>query len=157
MRAPRLLLCTAASLALIAGCSAPAAAPSAEASPSASSEPSSGGAEASSEPADGDAPATAPGVLMATVGTEEDPGAFEITLTDADGEPVTTVPAGDWTIEVQDWSKIHNVHLTGAGVDETTTVSGTGPTSWEVSLEAGDYAYVCDPHAGTMAGTLTVT
>ena len=94
---------------------------------------------------------------MASVGTEKDPGAFEIALTDADGEPVTTVPAGDWTIEVQDWSKIHDFHLTGAGVEEATTVPGTGASTWEVTLVAGEYAYVCDPHSGTMAGTLTVT
>lgn len=96
-------------------------------------------------------------MLLASVGTKGDPGAFEIALTDEDGEPVTEVAAGAWTIEVQDYAKIHNFHLTGAGVDETTTVPGTDGASWEVTFAPGEYDYVCDPHSGSMAGTLTVT
>jgi plastocyanin len=86
--------------------------------------------------------------LTATVGTEDDPDAFEITLTDASGEQVSELPAGDYSIIVNDLSEIHNFHLEGEGVDETTTVPETGETTWDVTLAAGDYTAICDPHPG---------
>ena len=67
--------------------------------------------------------------LTASVG----PG-FEISLTDADGADVTTLAAGQYTIEVDDQSDIHNFHLTGAGVDESTEVSAVGAETWEVTF-----------------------
>ena len=87
-------------------------------------------------------------LLTGTVGTEEDPDAFEITLTDSNGEQVDEVPAGDYTIVVDDLSDIHNFHLEGEGVEETTTVPETGQTSWEVTLTEGEYTAICDPHPG---------
>lgn len=95
-------------------------------------------------------------VLIGTVGTPEDPDAFEIALTTEDGEAVTSLPAGDYTIQVEDPSAIHNFHLTGGSVDETTSVPGTEPATFEVTLEPGDYRYVCDPHPN-MTGEFTVT
>ena len=95
-------------------------------------------------------------VLTGTVGTEDDPDAFEITLTDSSGEEVTELPAGDYSIVVNDLSEIHNFHLEGGDVDETTTVPETGETTWDVTLEAGDYTAVCDPHPG-MKLEFTVT
>ena len=95
-------------------------------------------------------------VLTGTVGTEEDPDAFEITLTDESGAPVSELPAGDYTIEVNDPSAIHNFHLTGGSVDETTSVPGVEQTEFEVTLEPGDYTYTCDPHP-PMTGEFTVT
>lgn len=92
------------------------------------------------------APAAEAQVLTATVGTEDDPDAFEIALTDDSGQPITELPAGDYSIVVNDLSDIHNFHLEGGDVDETTTVPETGQTTWEVSLTAGDYTAVCDPH-----------
>ena len=86
--------------------------------------------------------------LLATVGTEDDPDAFEISLTDASGEEVTELPAGDYSIVVNDLSEIHNFHLEGGDVDETTTVPETGETTWDVSLTADDYTAICDPHPG---------
>jgi len=59
-------------------------------------------------------------------------------------------------VEVDDQAKIHNFHLTGPGVEETTDVARTGPATWEVIFEAGEYTFVCDPHAGSMRGTFTV-
>ena len=90
--------------------------------------------------------------LNASVG----PG-FVISLTGADGADVTTLSAGTYTIEVDDQSDIHNFHLTGAGVDETTDVSSTGTETWEVTFEAGTYEFVCDPHASTMNGSFEVS
>jgi hypothetical protein len=110
----------------------------------------SGGA---SEPA---APDAASSVLTGVVGTPEDPDAFVITLTDASGEPVTSLPAGDYQIEVSDLSEIHNFHLVGEGVEETTTVPEVTDVTWDVTLEPGDYTFVCDPHP-SMVGEFTVT
>lgn len=93
--------------------------------------------------------------LTAVVGSEEDPDAFVIMLMDDAGEMVTELPAGDYTIEVSDLSEIHNFHLTGADVDETTTVDEVADTTWDVTLEPGDYEYVCDPHPN-MSGAFTV-
>ncbi len=102
---------------------------------------------AASAPA-GDAPAGEAQVLTGTVGTQDDPDAFEITLTDSSGDEVEELPAGDYSIVVDDLSEIHNFHLEGGDVDETTTVPETGETTWDVTLTAGDYTAICDPHPG---------
>ena len=39
------------------------------------------------------------------------------------GRSVSTLPAGSYTIEVDDQSDMHNFHLTGPGVEETTDVA----------------------------------
>ena len=90
--------------------------------------------------------------LTASVG----PG-FEISLTGADGADVSTLAAGSYTIEVDDQSDIHNFHLTGPGVDETTDVSDTGTATWEVTVESGTYSFVCDPHSSSMSGSFEVS
>ena len=99
-----------------------------------------------------DTTATSGNTLTASVG----PG-FEISLTAADGAAVSTLSAGDYTIEVDDQSDIHNFHLTGPGVDETTDVGGTGTDTWTVTLDAGSYHFQCDPHASTMNGDFEVS
>jgi plastocyanin len=113
------------------------------------------GADSSStgEPA---APSGDRTVLLASVGTDEDPEAFEIDLTTEDGETVEELPAGDYEIQVSDPAQIHNFVLTGPGVQEATSVRGTEDVTWEVTLEEGDYEYVCDPHP-SMSGGFTVT
>ena len=90
--------------------------------------------------------------LLGSVG----PG-FEISLTTEDGEDVTSLPAGSYTIEINDQSDQHNFHLSGPGVDTTTEVSEVGEVTWELDLEAGSYEYVCDPHASSMNGSFEVT
>lgn len=90
--------------------------------------------------------------LTASVG----PG-FDISLTGPDGADVGTLAPGSYTVEVDDKSGIHNFHLTGPGVDETTEVSGTGTDSWDVTVEAGTYSFVCDPHVNSMSGTFEVS
>ena len=60
-------------------------------------------------------------------------------------------------IVVNDQSSAHNFHLTGpGGVDVATDVSGEGEESLDVTLEAGEYTFVCDPHASQMKGSFTV-
>jgi len=101
---------------------------------------------------------TAGGTLIGRVGTSEDPDAFVITLTDADGGEVTTLPPGDYTLRIDDPSTIHNFHLTGPGdVDVASNVGGTGEEEFDLTLEAGTYDFVCDPHASTMRGSFEVS
>lgn len=59
-------------------------------------------------------------------------------------------------MKVKDASKIHNFHLTGAGVDQKTTVPDITEATWTVVLQAGTYTFKCDPHP-KMTGTFTVT
>ena len=91
-------------------------------------------------------------VLKGSVG----PG-FDISLATEDGQAVETLPAGTYTLEVDDQSDIHNFHLTGTGVDVKTDVGATGVESFEITVEAGTYEFVCDPHSGSMNGSFEVT
>jgi plastocyanin len=95
--------------------------------------------------------ARAASTLVGVVG----PG-FTITLTQA-GKKVTTLKAGKYTIKVSDKSSIHNFHLAGPGVNKSTSVGGTGSSTWTVTLKKGTYKYVCDPHASVMKGSFTVS
>jgi plastocyanin len=81
---------------------------------------------------------------------------YVITLTNASGARVTSVEPGTYDIEVEDLSEEHDFHLTGAGVDEATSVGGTGKQLWTVTLTSGRYSYVCDPHSTLMRGSFTV-
>jgi plastocyanin len=77
---------------------------------------------------------------------------FDISLSGTDG-----LTAGDYTIVVEDLSPSHNFHLTGPGdVDVSTSVGDEGEESFDVTLEPGEYTFVCDPHASQMRGTFTV-
>jgi plastocyanin len=95
-------------------------------------------------------PASTDGTLQANVG----PG-YSITLTQ-NGAKVTHLDPGTYTIDVNDQADIHNFHLFGPGVNETTTVEGTGTTTWTVTFGDGTYTYVCDAHPGSMIGRFTV-
>jgi plastocyanin len=91
----------------------------------------------------------------ATLEGETGPG-FEIKLR-RDGEDVTTLSPGTYTISVEDQSSMHNFHLIGPGVDEEITdVPFEGEKSVTVTLQAGEYTFQCDPHASSMNGTFTV-
>ena len=104
--------------------------------------------------AGGGQPQVQPGAtLMGTVGTSEEPEAYEIALTTADGQAVETVAAGAYTVVVEDYAEVHNFHLSGAGVDAATDVEGTGKKTFQVTFEPGEYRYLCDPHP-SMQGSL---
>ncbi len=94
--------------------------------------------------------AASKGTLVATDG----PG-FTITLTKA-GKKVKSLPAGTYTIKVQDKSNIHNFHLTGPKVNKKTSVTAVGKFTWKITFKKGTYKYVCDPHASVMKGSFTV-
>jgi hypothetical protein len=100
---------------------------------------------------DTDGAAAGGGTLIGSVG----PG-FEISLTTEDAQGISTLAPGSYTIEVDDQADIHNFHLTGPGVDESTDVAETGSETFEVDLQPGTYTYLCDPHAVTMVGTFEV-
>ena len=89
--------------------------------------------------------------LSGTVG----PG-FTITLKSADGSDVGTLQPGAVEIEVADRSEEHNFHLSGPGVDVVTGVQTTGDTTFRVTLQDGQYRFVCDVHPSLMAGAFGV-
>ena len=79
--------------------------------------------------------------------------------------------AGKITLVITDRASIHNFHLRGPGGKEisgtntktkkavksiTTSVGSTGTTSFTLTLKAGRYTFVCDPHASSMKGSFTV-
>ena len=92
-----------------------------------------------------------PKTLTAVVG----PGAT-ITLKTASGRKATSVPAGVYTIVVQDRSDEHNFRLAGPGVNRATGLDSTGRKVWRnVRLAKGKkYTYLCDPHADHMRGAV---
>jgi plastocyanin len=88
--------------------------------------------------------------LVGTVG----PG-FTITLTKG-GTKVKSLKAGKYTLVVRDKSNIHNFHLTGPGLNKSTSVSFVGSKTFAITLKKGTYKYVCDPHASSMKGSFKV-
>ena len=96
-------------------------------------------------------------VLIGKVGFHS---SYKITLQTEDGRPVTSIPAGTYSIRVYDYSKIHNFAL-GSMTDNTRLFTGSVPTTgvktYVVTLTPGKYAYACSAHPFTMNGTFVVT
>jgi hypothetical protein len=80
---------------------------------------------------------------------------FSISLQDANGNRVTHLDAGSYTIKIHDFSELHDFHLSGPGVDHATSVDDKQEVTWTVTLTDGTYTYVCDVHS-TMKGSFTV-
>jgi plastocyanin len=81
---------------------------------------------------------------------------FTISLRTAAGARVTTLRRGTYTIVVRDRSRAHNFHLLGPRMNRRTTVAARGTFTWRVTLRAGRYRFVCDPHATAMRGSFRV-
>jgi plastocyanin len=64
--------------------------------------------------------------------------------------------AGKVKFVVADRSSSHDFHLTGPGVNVTTSVGGMGTKTFTVTLKKGTYRYVCDPHSTFMRGSFTI-
>jgi plastocyanin len=98
-----------------------------------------------------------PAALAATptLNGTDGPG-FTITLTKG-GKKVTKLPAGTYVFKIADKSTIHNFHLTGPGVNKSTSVGGQGTSTWKLTLKKGTYKFVCDPHKAFMKGSFVVT
>jgi hypothetical protein len=81
---------------------------------------------------------------------------FEITLFPV-GDAAGALTPGSYELTVEDLSSAHNFHLTGPGVDVSTSVGDEGTETFTVDLQAGTYEFVCDPHASQMNGSIEVT
>jgi hypothetical protein len=86
-------------------------------------------------------------VLTGSVGKND---AFVISLLDAGGNPVKHLDPGTYTIQVHDFSILHNFHLFGPGVSQATEIGTTSDPMWTVDFQNGIYTYRCDAHASTM-------
>jgi plastocyanin len=91
--------------------------------------------------------------LTGSVGKNE---AFVISLLDASGNPVKHLDPGTYTIQVHDFSILHNFHLFGPGVAQATEIGTTSDPTWTVDFQNGIYTYRCDAHSSTMIGQFTV-
>jgi antitoxin (DNA-binding transcriptional repressor) of toxin-antitoxin stability system len=92
-------------------------------------------------------------MLVGSVGAGDE---FVISIAGPDGQRVTHLDPGTYTLVVHDHSSLHNLHLTGPGVDVATDVAGTGDSTFTITLTDGIYRYVCDPHATVMKGAFAV-
>ena len=95
-------------------------------------------------------PTVGPGKLRGDVNDN-----FEITLRSARGAKVGAVRGGAaYQIAVRDRSAEHNFHLSGPGVNRTTSVTRRQTATWRVRFRKGArYAFYCDPHREDMRGT----
>jgi plastocyanin len=99
--------------------------------------------------------------LVLASGTSAATQIGRLTATDGPGFTISmsakSVKHGTYVITVRDRSNIHNFHLTGPGVNKTTSVAAVKTYTWTVTLKKGTYTFVCDPHKSFMKGTLKVT
>jgi NitT/TauT family transport system substrate-binding protein len=58
-----------------------------------------------------------------------------------DGKPVRRLVPGRYTFVVGDTSKKRNFRLAGPGVNKSTSVKGTGRSTWTVTLKKGKYTF----------------
>jgi plastocyanin len=81
---------------------------------------------------------------------------FRIEMVNRANQHLRTVKAGTYRIKIEDKASMHNFHLTGPGVNKSTSVGGVTETTWTVRLKPGTYTYACDAHA-QMRKTFRVT
>ena len=92
--------------------------------------------------------------LIATVGTPTSGNNFVIALKDSIGAAVAHVDPGTYTITVHDYATVHNFHLFGPGVNQSTAIDTAEEATWTVAFTDGKYTYMCDAHP-TLAGSFT--
>jgi len=111
--------------------------------------------------------AVAVGAVIATPGTSSSHGGrqlhgvvgpgFTISLSDEDGQAVTSLRPGTYWLTVEDKSNRHDFHIFGPGLDEVvTTVPAVETVTVKIHLSHGEYTFQCDPHAATMHGSFDV-
>jgi plastocyanin len=100
-------------------------------------------------------PAASHGQAGPTLNGTVGPG-FTITLRNADGSAFEHLDAGTYTVVVRDVADIHNFHLFGPGVNQTTTVEEMATVTWTVTFRDGVYMFQCDPHSESMSGRFAV-
>jgi hypothetical protein len=74
----------------------------------------------------------------------------------ADGRKVTNLPPGTYNIQVHDLSASHDLHLTGPGIDEKTSVEDIEHPVWRLTFRVGTYRLKCDVHP-TVKASFTVS
>ncbi len=82
--------------------------------------------------------------------------AFNISLVDASGNPVSHVENGTYTVVIDDKSEEHSFHLKGPGVDQFTPVELVGTFTWTVTFTDANYTFFCDAHPTLMKGAFGV-
>ncbi len=92
-------------------------------------------------------------MLVGNVGAND---AYSIALGDANGNAVTRLDPGTYTLVIHDHSAIHNFHLSGPGVDVSSTVPEIGDKTFTITLTNGKYVFDCDAHFSRMNGTFLV-
>jgi hypothetical protein len=100
---------------------------------------------------------TADPTLIGKVGLHD---AYRITLTFTNGKTVKSIPAGNYTLIVHDYSKLHNFALGSQTQNRrllTTGIPWVGTRTYRLTLAPGRYAYACSAHYQTMNGTFVVT
>lgn len=98
-------------------------------------------------------------LLVGTVGLGD---SFTIDLKDANGNHVSRLTPGTYSVLVHDYSTQHNFHLAnepdGKDVDFFTTVPFVGDQTFTVTFHDGfRYVYACEPHFQTMFGSFFVS
>ncbi len=81
---------------------------------------------------------------------------YEISLSTPEGQSISTLAPGSYTLQVDDMASSHNFHLTGPGVDVTTDVGGEGTDTFQIEVQRGSYSFVCDVHP-SINGSFEVT
>jgi plastocyanin len=79
-----------------------------------------------------------------------------ISLKNAGGVRVRTIPQDTYKVTVSDTSKTQNFHLTGPGVNRKTKVAATAKKTWTVTFSPGKYVYRSDKNR-KLRRTFTVT
>jgi hypothetical protein len=113
-----------------------------------------GSSSGGSNPPAGSGPVQHPASLVGKVGQND---AFAISLTDPAGTAITHLAAGTYKLKVEDLSSIHDFHITGSGVDDSTTVGEKTTKTFTITVKPGQYSFMCDPHASQMHGSFTVS
>ncbi len=96
-------------------------------------------------------PAPAPTKLNATVG----PGAT-ISLRTTAGARVRGLRAGAYVVTVRDRTKLHNFHLSGAGVNRKSGVAQVATLTWRLTLKRGTLVFYSDRSATKLRGVVAV-
>jgi hypothetical protein len=79
-----------------------------------------------------------------------------VSLKTPDGDPLTALETGGYTLTVSDLSAKDNFHLVGPGVNMATTKRFVGTKTWTLRLTAGKYRYRSDRKASHLRGTFVV-
>ncbi len=93
--------------------------------------------------------------LFGSVGKND---AFVITLKNASGKLVKTLPAGTYTFVIHDYSLLHAFDMDGphGWSHDFTTVPAVTTKTVTLKLKAGKYKYYCVAHESTMFHFFTV-